>query len=322
MTVVSVVVPLFNKRQWIQRALDSIASQTFTAIEVIVVDDGSTDGGDDVAALYPDGRFRLIRQENAGPGAARNRGLEECTSEFIAFLDADDEWLPDYLEASVREMQRLGPDVAAISCSFLNGADDVSSANMWIRRGISNGLFRIQADTDPVLLAHRLAFMHPCCTVARLKVVRRWRGFYGEDKCRYAEDSFLWLKILLNETVAHDLFARVRIHHGAGNLSQNLNGARPVEPFLERHELIEQVCPENLLPLLKRLFSFRAFKTACMLGYWGHWQQASALRRRFRTLGDTGLPYFWRSYLFSTPLGPAIAATWRALASRPDPPQR
>ncbi len=320
--VVSVVVPLYNKRRWVQRALDSIAAQTLSDIEVIVVDDGSTDGSDQVVEQYPDPRFRLIRQENAGPGAARNRGLKECRAELIAFLDADDEWLPNYLETFAGELERLGPDVVAISCSFLNGADDTSSANMWSGRGISNGRCRTDAGTDPFLLTHRLSFTSPCCTMVRREVIRRWGGFYDRDKCLYGEDSFLWLKILLNETVAYDLSPLVRVHHGDGNLSQNYTGARPLEPFLQKPELIEQTCPENLLPLLRRFFSLRAFKAACMLGYWGRWQEAAALRRRFRIRGDAGIPYFWRSFLFSTPLGPVVAAAWRALSRRMEPPHR
>src|SRR5664280_442891 len=98
----SIVVPLFNKAAYIRRALDSVARQTFGDFEVIIVDDGSTDGGEKIAGSYPDARFRVIYQENQGPGAARNAGIAEATGELTAFLDADDEWLPRHLEAAVR----------------------------------------------------------------------------------------------------------------------------------------------------------------------------------------------------------------------------
>lgn len=320
--LVSVVVPLFNKGPWVRRALDSIAAQTLSDFEAIIVDDGSTDSGAEIVKGYPDRRFRLIRQANAGPGAARNRGLKECAGDFVAFLDADDEWLPDYLETSIAGLERFGPEVAATSCSFFYGAGDKSSESMWRARGLSNGTFRIQPDSDTMLVVHSLAFMTPCTTVARLPVVRQWGGFYEANKCRYAEDSFLWLKVLLNETVAFNLSAHVRVHHEAGSLSQNLAGARPVEPFLENAGLIEPACPERLRPLLKRFYALRAFKTACMLGYWGDWRKASELRRRFNMADARRLPYYWRSLMFSTMIGPAAAMTWRALANRTDPPQR
>jgi len=112
---VSIVIPLYNKALYVERALDSIGAQTFSDFEVIVVDDGSTDNGASVVARYPDPRVRLITQSNAGPGPARNAGIGEAQGEFVAFLDADDEWLSTYLEESVESLEKLGTDVAAIS---------------------------------------------------------------------------------------------------------------------------------------------------------------------------------------------------------------
>jgi len=94
---VSVIVPLFNKAPYIERALSSVAAQTYRDFELIVVDDGSTDEGPRIVEAFTDLPIHLIRQENAGPGAARNRGLELAQGELVAFLDADDEWLSNYL---------------------------------------------------------------------------------------------------------------------------------------------------------------------------------------------------------------------------------
>ncbi|MBC8164952.1 MAG: glycosyltransferase family 2 protein [Bryobacteraceae bacterium] len=320
--LVSVIVPLYNKRAWIERALHSIAAQTFTSIEVLVVDDGSTDGSGEVAASYPDSRFRVIRQENAGPGAARNRGLEEARAELVAFLDGDDEWLPDYLETSVAALEKMGPDVAAVSSSFLNGESEVSSEPVWRARGITEGVHRAHPGMDPELLVQQLAFMHCCTTVARRRSVLRWGSFYAQDKCRYAEDAFLFLQILLNENVGFHLPAHMRIHHDAGSLSQNLTTVRALEPFLEHPQRIEANCPPELRPLLSQLMALRAFKTACVFGYWGQWRRAAALRRQFRTRGDGQLPYFWYSWLFSTPFGAAAGNVWRGFTRRSDPPLR
>ena len=310
--------PLFNKRLWIRRALDSIAAQTLAAIEVIVVDDGSTDGSDRIAAHYPDARFRLIQQENAGPGAARNRGLQECSAEFVAFLDGDDEWLPDYLETSVREIERLGPEVATISCSFLNGAGDSSSVDMWSARGISDGPCRTQADTDPVALAHRLAFMHCCCTLARLKAVRRWGGFYEKDKCLYAEDSFLWLKILLNETIACNLSPPRSYPSRSRGLSQNLTGARPDRTFPRTtrtdqnrrysRRICSRFCGDSCRFGLSRLRVCSRILGPVAKGRGGY-------VGAFCKPGDAGLTFIAGDRVCSrTPLGPAVAAAWRALA--------
>lgn len=99
--VISVVIPLYNKAETIERALHSVLEQNFRDIEVIVVDDGSTDSGADVVRACKDARVRLIQQENAGVAAARNAGIRAANCEWVALLDADDWWLPEHLTALI-----------------------------------------------------------------------------------------------------------------------------------------------------------------------------------------------------------------------------
>lgn len=94
----SVVIPLYNKEKYIKRTLYSVFNQTFSNFEIIIIDDGSKDKSCEIIKLISDPRIRLIRQENGGPSKARNRGIKEAKGEFIAFLDADDEWLPEKLK--------------------------------------------------------------------------------------------------------------------------------------------------------------------------------------------------------------------------------
>jgi len=97
----SVVIPAFNAERFLARAIRSALNQTLAPLEILVVDDGSTDRTSEVAQAFGP-NVRCIRQDNAGPATARNRGIREARAEFIAFLDADDEWLPHHLEEAAR----------------------------------------------------------------------------------------------------------------------------------------------------------------------------------------------------------------------------
>lgn len=310
---VSVIVPLYNKGRWIKRALDSIASQTFGDFEVIVVDDGSTDEGPEIVSNYKDARFRLIRQPNSGPGAARNRGIADSSGEFVAFLDADDEWFEDYLEESIRSMEQFGKDTACVSSGYIEYPGGISRQAMWERRGIQEGRFRLSAGTDPMRAVYKLAYMHPCSTLARKDVFGRWGGYYDRGKCLFGEDAYVWLKVLLNEVVSFRLLSGFKYHCEASALAKNYRCPRPIEPFLLDSSEIESVCPAHLRVLLSKMLAIRAFKTACMLGYWGKVQQAQALFQRFYVPGAWSLPYCFPAMVCSTRFGGTLGKTWRRL---------
>ncbi len=106
---ISVVIPAYNAGKYVGRAIDSVLAQNRAADEIIVVDDGSTDDTAEVVGGYGE-RVRLIRQANAGASAARNAGIEAASGEWIAFLDADDEWLPKKLAIQCKHLER-NPDL-------------------------------------------------------------------------------------------------------------------------------------------------------------------------------------------------------------------
>ncbi len=98
---VSIVMPLFNKEKEVSRAIRSVLSQSAQVFELIVVNDGSTDNSPSVVNKFVDLRIRMIYQKNCGVSSARNRGISEARADLIAFLDADDEWAPDFLETII-----------------------------------------------------------------------------------------------------------------------------------------------------------------------------------------------------------------------------
>jgi glycosyltransferase involved in cell wall biosynthesis len=111
---VSVIIPTYNRAATVPRAIDSVLAQTLNDLEVIVIDDGSSDDtGRILSERYGD-RIRYYNQQNQGASAARNRGIEEARGEWIAFLDSDDIWEKDKLEWQFRALQRFAP--ACYSC--------------------------------------------------------------------------------------------------------------------------------------------------------------------------------------------------------------
>ena len=119
MPAVSVIVPLYNKTGFVERCVASIQAQTLSDFEVVVVDDGSTDSSyDDFRrATEDDARFRIVRQANGGVSRARNAGIALARSDLIAFLDADDEWRPDYL-ATIVAIARRHPDAVIYGTAY------------------------------------------------------------------------------------------------------------------------------------------------------------------------------------------------------------
>ena len=114
--LVSVVIPTYNRESKVAAAVESAMAQIHRDIEVIVVDDGSTDGTTEVLAGFGD-RIRVLRQENAGPSAARNRGAAAARGEMIAFLDSDDQWMPEKLARQVGLMERGGRSMSCCVCN-------------------------------------------------------------------------------------------------------------------------------------------------------------------------------------------------------------
>ncbi len=114
---VTVVIPLYNKERCVRRAIDSVLAQTYTDFEVVVVNDGSTDDGPEIVRRIEDRRVCIVDQSNGGVSAARNRGINEARSVLVAFLDGDDEWLPDFLETVVK-MARRHPEAGILATGY------------------------------------------------------------------------------------------------------------------------------------------------------------------------------------------------------------
>jgi len=250
MAAVSVIIPLYNKQRYIQRALDSVFAQTYHDYEVLVVDDGSTDNGADIVQSCSHSRVRLIRQANAGPGAARNHGIRESSSCYIAFLDADDEWLPAFLEVSMNHLQ-THPDCALCAAAFIKGKDKKISREVGLLQ-ITEGPYRLPPDMDVNKMVYMVGFVHSAGTVlCRREILERFGGFY-EKKCTWGEDMYLWLQVLLCCRIYTDPMPLMWYHCENSQLdTAGRNFIKPLTPVLTDPEPIRRVCPEEYRKLLE-----------------------------------------------------------------------
>lgn len=145
----SIIIPLYNKEQTIVRTLYSVLSQTYHDFEVIIVNDGSNDNSlDNINKNILDSRIKIINQENQGVSAARNRGVEESKHDYIAFLDADDEWLPGYLE-KVIEAISLFPNAGMYCTPGFHRSIITGEGVFFIENKYKNKILAIDYFLDP-----------------------------------------------------------------------------------------------------------------------------------------------------------------------------
>lgn len=192
---VSVVIPLYNKATHVAKAIESVLNQTIRAQEIVVIDDGSTDGSADAALRIKDDRIRVISQPNRGVSAARNYGIELATSQLIAFLDADDEWHPDFLE-SVTELAKAYPSAGMFATAFQYRSTNgkiIDQKYGWVpsEPGLIEDYFRAACVLQPVCSS---SVMVP-------KQVLLETGGFPEGVVM-GEDLDAWMKIALRYRVA------------------------------------------------------------------------------------------------------------------------
>lgn len=190
--LVSAIIPTYNRAHIVCEAIESVLAQTYPHIEVIVVDDGSKD--DTLARLQQYGdRIRVVSQANAGPAAARNRGIAVARGDLIAFLDSDDIWLPEKTEQQVALMEGAGAPVPCCLSNILmkwNSGDRTSFDIAWLRPSAEAGLW---LNVDEVLVTRFVLFNQGI--MIRREVLEKIGGF--DESIRYLEDYEFPLRLSL-----------------------------------------------------------------------------------------------------------------------------
>lgn len=197
--MISVVIPLYNKEKQIAYTLQSVFEQTFQDFEIVVVDDGSTDNSVEEVEKFDDSRIRLIHQTNAGVSAARNRGIEEARGELIAFLDADDEWMPEYLATQYGLYQKY-PECSVYACNYEFRDSEEKVTPTIIRKlpfegedGILSNYFEVASCSHPPLWTSAV--------VIKKSAIQAIGGFPIGIKS--GEDLLTWARLAVSGTIAY-----------------------------------------------------------------------------------------------------------------------
>lgn len=276
MAAVEVIIPLFNKADTVEKTIRSIQSQTFTDWNIIVVDDGSTDDGPDRVQALQDARIRLISQSNQGPGAARNTGIRAATAPYVAFLDADDEWCPWYLENAMKAIQ--DNPVSFVGSMYYIWPHEKDMTSHWKRRGIRPGTFLLQGNESASFAESLVLFYNVWATLVRREKALQYNGFY-EEKCICAEDTIFFARLVFNEPMMVIGPAAVRHNLQHSSLSHNLD--HPIAPFLTKPEIILDYCPPKKKALAEQFICRFALRTVHHLARNGYQVRAAELLKRF-----------------------------------------
>ncbi len=219
---VSAIIPTYNAPEFLMQAVESVLAQSYRDYELIVVDDGS--GPETRAALEPCmDRIRYIRQENAGPSAARNSGIRESAGELIAFLDHDDLWLPGKLVAQVEFMDAHPEYKLSYHIVEYFGGDGKLD---FPRREGPQG--------DVLAALFRRIFLITLAVMCRRECFEK--AGYFDEKLRFAQDYELWLRMALHYHFGYldKVLGRYRFHEG------NLSWENRTRHFLEKLESRER----------------------------------------------------------------------------------
>jgi succinoglycan biosynthesis protein ExoO len=195
---IAAVIPLYNKRAHIRRALLSVASQSSAVDEIIVVDDASSDGGlEEVRAVARElaQPVQILQRDKPGPGgyAARNLAIGHAASDFVAFLDADDEWTPDHIQ-NIRSALVGHPEaVAAFASRWIVARERTSGLELSLPDGLDAKLFDASTFVSQWVATGRCPMWTSATVIRRGALIDT--GLFPEDRCSRGGDKDLWLRV-------------------------------------------------------------------------------------------------------------------------------
>lgn len=241
--MISVVIPLYNKAATIERAINSVLNQTVQDFELIVVNNGSTDGGEKIVRQIEDNRLKLVEQENKGVSMARNRGVEAAQSEWVAFLDADDEWRPTFLE-TVLHLKEQYPDCSVCATAYQRCNANGVTEDIKLQKVPSEESYRMDNYFEVASLSDP-----PFCSISVMVRKASLEAFGGFPKgVHQGEDLLTWARLASKYEIAYCPIAQSIFYTGEQS-TMDIPKRQPAENDIVGHEL-ETIYNQKPLPYL------------------------------------------------------------------------
>ncbi|WP_449398447.1 glycosyltransferase family 2 protein [Chryseobacterium wanjuense] len=186
--MISVVIPLYNKEKYIQETIRKVLNQTYQNFEIVVINDGSKDRSPEIVNEIDDPRIKLINKQNGGVSSARNLGIEKAQYEYIAFLDADDEWLPNHLEEIHNLINEYKDSADVFVTNFSRKYSTGENINNRKPDELSKGLVK-----DYFKIVNKKGLIHTSCVCVSKSALLKVNLF--DERLSKGEDIDLWLKL-------------------------------------------------------------------------------------------------------------------------------
>jgi len=298
---VSIIMPAYNAGKFISEGLESVLFQSYQNWELLIIDDDSGDNTADVAKAYQrnDARIKYFWQKNGKQGKARNKGIAESSGKYLAFMDADDIWLPGKLEYQIKMIEEMNADLV-FGYSFL-----IEQGNK-TNKEIGRGLGYYQGESAVRFLLLQDAFVMSTVFVKK-EAIKKVGNFVEDIKIQYCEDWHIWLKLAL-ENFSFYSDARVvsyyRIHEESATTTEK--GAK-IKFFYALLDLHHRYPIHNLLKdeVAKRAYNLVYHSDAlnedliesimCFIKKRGH---QNIFYLVYKPIYRLSLPFFRKVYLY------------------------
>jgi glycosyltransferase involved in cell wall biosynthesis len=296
---ISVVIPAYNCAAYIGRAIDSVLRQTRLPEEIIVIDDGSSDNTAEVIVAYGD-KVKLIRQENAGASVARNAGIKAAKGNWIAFLDGDDEWLPNKLQLQIEHLNR-NPDLDWTMSNYFTCFCDDDHSRTVFDQGKSDNLLAGRDHYEDYFGAYRAGAVGYTGTMLICKDVLLEGGLFRPGQPRM-NDEDMWFRIAYRYPKVGYLNEPLAVYHRGvpGSIVKKHNHPEIVIELIKRHVTLAK--EQN------RLDAFRSVARS-ITKMWIHWswedERAFQIRLLLKELGFL-LPKRYKLAVYTLTIFPGL----------------